>query len=53
MKTTFELFFVHYKTSLAGIAAAALNSYANGTSPKQIAVSAALALIGLFASDAK
>lgn len=50
---TIENFFVHWKTSLFGILAAAANAAANGTSPKQILVSVTLALIGLFASDAQ
>lgn len=49
---TLKSFLVHWKTSLFGIIAAAASAAANGTSWKQIAVSAALALIGLFASDA-
>ncbi len=49
---TIKSWFVHYKTSLAGIAGAALNQYASGTSVKSVLFSLALAAIGLFSSDA-
>ncbi len=45
----------HYKTSVAGLAAAALivaNSYKTGMSWKQWAMAAAVALIGITAHDA-
>lgn len=48
---TIKSIFIHWKTSLCGIAAAGLNTTANGTSWKQIALSAAFALVGLFAKD--
>ena len=48
---TIEQFFIHWKTSLAGILAAAANSYANGVSGKQVAISLGIAFLGLFSSD--
>lgn len=48
---TIESFFIHWKTSLFGIAAGAFNSLAHGTAPKQVALSVALALLGLFSHD--
>jgi hypothetical protein len=47
----FEQWLVSYKTSLCGIAAAAFNTLSNGTSLKNVLVSAAIALLGLFSSD--
>ena len=44
-------FFVHYKTSLAGILSSAANLYANGHSLQNVLVSAGIALLGLFAAD--
>jgi hypothetical protein len=49
---TIENWFVHWKTSLAGIIAAAANMYAGGHSIGSVAVSAGIAFLGLFASDA-
>lgn len=46
-----ESFFVHWKTSLFGIAAAGFNQLQNGTNWKTVLVSAAIALLGLFSSD--
>ena len=43
----------NWKTTLAGIATAALNVLANGTNWKQIALSAAVAALGALASDTK
>ena len=43
--------FVHWRTSLAGVAIGALNLYAQGATPKAIALSVALAVLGLVASD--
>jgi len=40
-----------WKTTAAGLVAAALNLYANGTSGKQLAVSLALTLLGKLAAD--
>lgn len=45
-------FITHWKTSLLGILAAAANTYAGGTSLKNVLLSAAIALLGLFTSDA-
>jgi len=44
-------FLSHYKTTLFGLAASALNLLANGTSWKQVAMSVALGLLGIFAKD--
>lgn len=43
--------FTHWKTTLAGAAAAALSVIANGRSGSQIAAAIAMALIGFFAKD--
>lgn len=43
--------FVHYKTTLCGLAAGALNALAHGVAPKQVAVSLALAALGAVAHD--
>lgn len=42
-----------WKTTLAGVALAALNLYANGVSGKQVAVSSAALLLGSLAGDTK
>jgi hypothetical protein len=39
------------RTTFAGIAAAALQLYANGVHPKQAAVAAAIAFLGYLAGD--
>ena len=44
-------FLKSYKTTLFGIAAAALNMLANGTSWKQVLMSTALAGVGIVAKD--
>lgn len=41
----------NWKTTLAGLAAAALNLFANGGSPKQIGLSLAVSVLGALASD--
>jgi hypothetical protein len=41
-----------WKTTLAGLAAGGLNLFANGTNPKQIALSLGVAVLGHMASDA-
>ena len=41
----------NWKTSLAGIAAGALNLYATGTDWKHILVSCGITLLGLVAND--
>ena len=48
---TLKSFFVHYKTSLAGIVASAANLYANGHSLQSVLVSIGIALLGLFSAD--
>jgi len=45
-------FFSHYRTTIAGLLVGALNLYANGAAPRQVAISVALSLLGLFAKDA-
>lgn len=44
---------LNWKTTIAGLAASALNLYANGTDPKQIALSVGIGLLGLLAHDGK
>src|SRR3954470_10512786 len=49
---TKEQYMNDLKTTLAGLASAGLNLYANGTAPKQIVFSIGIALLGSLASDA-
>ena len=44
-------FLSHYKTTLFGIAAAALNMLANGTDWKHVLMSTAIAAFGIVAKD--
>jgi hypothetical protein len=53
MENLIEAWIKNYKTSLCGIGIAIMNGVANGTSPKQLAISAGIALLGLFSSDGK
>jgi hypothetical protein len=48
---TISSFFTHWKTSLCGIGAGALNQAAGGTSWKTVGVSLGIALLGLFSKD--
>jgi hypothetical protein len=41
----------NWQTTLAGLGAGALNLFANGTDPKQIAFSVGMALLGTLAQD--
>lgn len=50
--TTITNWFIHWKTSLAGIVAASANLYAGGHSITSVIVSAGIAVLGLFAQDA-
>jgi hypothetical protein len=49
--TWIEDFFIHWKTTLFGLAAAALIQLQQGTSYKTVALSFAIALLGAFAKD--
>jgi hypothetical protein len=51
MSSFASAFFSHYKTTLFGFAASGLNLLANGTGFKQVAMSFALALLGIVAKD--
>lgn len=42
---------INFKTTLAGIGVGFLNLYANGTTPKNAALSIGLALLGSLAKD--
>lgn len=48
---TVKAFFTHWKTSLAGIVASSAQLYAGGTSFKNVALSTAIAVLGLLSSD--
>ena len=41
----------NYKTTLLGLAAGALNLFANGADYKQVLLSLAVAALGMFAKD--
>lgn len=47
-----RLFLASYKTTIVGLAVAALNLWANGRSAREIVVSVAVGLLGLVAKDA-
>jgi hypothetical protein len=49
---TVKSWFIHWKTSLAGIVAASANLYAQGHSISNVLISAGLAVLGLMSSDA-
>ena len=51
MMNTIRGFFVHWKTSLCGIAAGALQAYAGGKTLPNVLLTAAITFLGLFASD--
>lgn len=51
MSAFLTAFFKHYKTTLFGLIASAFNLLANGTGWKQVLMSTALGLLGLFAKD--
>lgn len=53
MNSLKEAAVVSWKTTLLGLALALLNAYANGTSPKQAALSVGLAALGALAKDHK
>ena len=43
----------HWRTTLAGLALAALNLYANGVTGKQFAISMGLLILGILAADGR
>lgn len=49
---TIKAWFVHWKTSLAGIVAAGATLYSQGHSIGSVAVSVGIAVLGLFSTDA-